>query len=195
MECKPHNHNYFLISAGADEIPEIRSFNQAREAEDAYINSYMKNPQHKNIVLTHSLHAGFDVISMAYSNYILTYNALFYECYQMTADVVLQTFDSHRLISLLSSYKQFLELTIQLIGVNSQELFQLRRRGLKITNDKKRREWERTINSHFFSIKKIYAKTNDSIFKRNGHFLKKNLIRFMIYCQRHKKTHLYNLHQ
>ena len=68
------NAPFLLISTDKDGKPELKDFSNFDDAEIAYFEMFLNNPENKNIVLTHFKNTTFDKISIAYSNYFMTYN-------------------------------------------------------------------------------------------------------------------------
>lgn len=82
-----HNHNYFLIETKKDEVPKITTYKKFEEAEDSYFRIY-KNNQTANVVLTHLPKPKYEQISIAYSNYILTFHSFLYDCYEIFENLI-----------------------------------------------------------------------------------------------------------
>lgn len=81
------NHKFFLIVSKKDEVPKITSFKNFIEAEQTYFDFY-KTAQNSNIVLTHLPSPNYHQISIAYSNYILTFHSFFDDCYEIFESLI-----------------------------------------------------------------------------------------------------------
>lgn len=88
-------YNYFLIETSAESIPKIKSFNKFEEAEKEYLDLY-KNNTNANIVLTYLPNPKYHQISIAYSNYILTYHSFMNDCYDILEDLTLNCLKNRR---------------------------------------------------------------------------------------------------
>lgn len=73
-KLKLQRNHFFLISTGRDGIPDFMGYTCFEEAEQAYFDKFVNNEDNRNIVLTHLQRANFTKISVAYSNYFLTFN-------------------------------------------------------------------------------------------------------------------------
>lgn len=73
---------FFLVETDNQKLNTFAHFSDFREAEEAYIKRYAElskdSNSSANLLLFHTPQPDFDTISMAYSNYFLTYNELFY---------------------------------------------------------------------------------------------------------------------
>lgn len=103
LEAK-QSHKYFLIEVRQNEIPQIISFPNFEAAEKEYFQKYLSN-QNANIVLTHLPKASYSQISVAYSNYILTYHDFTNECNQILGRLIVDAAENHELRLLFYFYK------------------------------------------------------------------------------------------
>ena len=148
---------------------------------------YNENKANKNIVLTHISNATFEDISMAYSNYFLTYNALFFNCHQVISDLVVDAYRQHNCYSFYKMYKYFWEITIHMLGVHTRDLIELQHKKLVVQSIKKKSQWMRSIQDHIGNIANVFNKTNKDLNKCKYHFLC-SLIRSWIFNKyAHKK--------
>lgn len=173
---KQSNDKFFLIAADSTGLPIIKSFKKIEEAESAYFDNYMDNPNNKNIVLTHISTATFDQISLAYSNYFLTYNKLFFQCYQIMSSLVVNAYDNKQCFKFKGLYKEFLDLTEHFIGMNVTDLVQFQNKKLTIRSNKKRVEWWGSIKHHLGLISDIFNYTQQ---KLNGGCVLCNLFKYI----------------
>ena len=70
MSSRSNNPSYFYISTNTENKPTISAFTAYSQAEDFYYKSFESN-SNANMVLVCMPNASFDMISIAYSNYIL----------------------------------------------------------------------------------------------------------------------------
>jgi hypothetical protein len=84
------NHKFLLIEANKDDVPRIDSFYSFQEAEENYFNIY-KTRQNANVVLTHLQNINYSQISIAYSNYILTFHSFLFECLEILESLIVDT--------------------------------------------------------------------------------------------------------
>jgi ppGpp synthetase/RelA/SpoT-type nucleotidyltranferase len=73
---------FFLIETKKDEIPRIESFSNFNQAENKYFELYLLN-KNANIVLTYLNKPTYKQISIAYSNYILTFHTFIDDCFKL----------------------------------------------------------------------------------------------------------------
>lgn len=163
--------NFFLVSTGDDGKPEISTYHSFDKAEKEYFIKYNENKANKNIVLTHISNATFEDISMAYSNYFLTYNALFFNCHQVISDLVVDAYRQHNCYSFYKMYKYFWEITIHMLGVHTRDLIELQHKKLVVQSIKKKSQWMRSIQDHIGNIANVFNKTNKDLNKCKHHFI------------------------
>ena len=156
---KQSKNNFYLISTDSSGSPEIASFKTFESAENAYFETYLDNPGNKNIVLTHIKNASFDAISLAYSNYFLTYNDLLIKCYQMMSDIVIRYYHAGKLVKFTNLYNQFLELTIHILGVHLADYVEFQDKVFSVRSINKRVEWANSIKGHLNLIIKVLQRT------------------------------------
>lgn len=165
-ECRSKEHAYVLIATGSDGIPEIQTFYSFQEAEDKYLEKYIENPLHKNIVLTHIRDTSFENVSMAYSNYFMTYNALLYRCYQFAADVFKHEFEEHNRLRMFKWMNYFMKLTVQLVRVSHRDFANYRFRPSHQMSPKKRKEWSDSIKKHIRQVVAIFHGTYNELMQK-----------------------------
>lgn len=86
--------NFFLISIDKTATPVFQGYNSFDEAEKEYYDLFINNRENKNIVLTSLRNCDFSKISKAYSNYIMTYNGLFYQILRYLSELVIYEFEN-----------------------------------------------------------------------------------------------------
>lgn len=166
-----YNHKYFLIETTKDDVPKIKSFNSSVSAENEYFNLYKGN-QNANIVLTHLQKPNYQQISIAYSNYILTYHSFLEECMLMLESIIQEALSRRE----LRKYHKTFHLYNNLVLCHSKNLLaeiiefkDFSNRNKKKTNNdrKKEKEW-------VGDIKKQLRKSEDRA-KRLGQKLQRYL--------------------
>ncbi|HZY80587.1 MAG TPA: hypothetical protein VFE50_13770 [Cyclobacteriaceae bacterium] len=106
LEIEGSGVKYFLIEAKADEVPRIHAFKNFSEAEATYFDVYKSN-KNANIVLTHLAVANYQNMSVAYSNYILTFHTFLDDYYQILEDLIYDTMKNLSYIKFRSYYSQY----------------------------------------------------------------------------------------
>lgn len=149
---KRSNNSFYLISTDSSGSPEIASFRTFDMAEAAYFEKYRDNTNNCNIVLTHIKGASFDTISLAYSNYFLTSNELFFNCYKMMSDLSIDAYNNNRVIEYKNRYKNFLDITIHILGIHLADYLEYRNKIFQIRSIYKRAEWASSIKRHLNMI-------------------------------------------
>lgn len=98
-------HKYFLIESNKDDVPSIESYKNFIDAELDYFNLYKNRPD-ANAVLTHLPFPSYNHISIAYSNYILTFHAFLRDCDKLYELLILESLKHQRIID----FRKFLHL-------------------------------------------------------------------------------------
>lgn len=149
-----HNHNYFLIETKKDEVPKITSYKKFEDAEDSYFTIY-KNNQTANVVLTHLPQPNYQQISIAYSNYILTFHSFLDDCYKIFEQLVEKTLVEKKYLSFLKYYTLYNEIVYHHIKNLMSEVVEMYKiwkkntelKGQKYKPKQKERDWIKDINS------------------------------------------------
>lgn len=178
-----NNHRYFLIETKKDEIPKIYSFKNTIEAENQYLSVY-KSTQNANIVLTHLPNPSYSQISIAYSNYILTFHSFLDECYEILESLIVEALEQKKYYDyfkifnlynfLLFGHIKNLMTEIKEMGLYSKSRQQQKKRK----NVKKEKEWtediKRLVDKSNQRSKRLAIKFRKSIPKsETGKFLVK----------------------
>jgi putative GTP pyrophosphokinase len=106
-----NGHRYFLIETKKDEIPKITSFVTFYDAENSYFNLYKVN-RSANIVLTHLPIPSYQHISIAYSNYILTFHSFLDDCYQIIELLLIDSLKEEKYWDYLKVFRIYNEIVI-----------------------------------------------------------------------------------
>ena len=104
-----HSH-FFLISTGSDGIPDFMGFMSFEDAEQAYFDRFINNEENRNIVLTHLQRADFTKISVAYSNYFLTFNHTLVHILLYLSEAVVNSYRQNRVSAFDRYYQNFLDI-------------------------------------------------------------------------------------
>lgn len=155
--------SYYLISTDNEGNADIFSYSKFIEAEKAYFEKYKNNENNENIVLTCLQNATFEDISLAYSNYFLTYNALFLKCYAIVADLVKYAYTKNRIFYFAYIYKFFLNLTLHIIGVHLKDIIEYENKKITIKSNFKRRDWELFLKAKLKDVSKKFNSLNDKM--------------------------------
>ncbi len=144
-----NNHKFFLIESNKDDIPKIESFKSSVEAENYYFNVY-KARQNANIVLTHLHKPSYSQISIAYSNYVLTFHSFLNECYIILESLIIESLQQKKYYQYFKLYSLYNELIFNHIKnlvaeiTEIQQYAQQRKDGKRI-DKKKEKEWAADI--------------------------------------------------
>ena len=111
-KMKLHHNHFFLVSTGSDGVPEIMGFLFFEEAEKAYFDKFVNNEENRNIVLTHLQKADFAKISIAYSNYFLTFNHTIVRILLYLSEAVVNAYRQNRVSMFNSYYQSFLDIVL-----------------------------------------------------------------------------------
>lgn len=107
---KLQRNHFFLISTGSDGTPEFRGFLHFEEAEQAYFEQFINNEDNRNIMLTYLQQANFTKISVAYSNYFLTFNNTLTRVLLYLSDAVTNSYRQNKVSAFNRYYQSFLDI-------------------------------------------------------------------------------------
>ncbi|WP_109831428.1 nucleotidyltransferase family protein [Reichenbachiella versicolor] len=144
------NHRYFLIETNKDEPPRIYSFRKSKDAEIEYLKLY-KNAQNTNIVLTHLPNPSYNQISMAYSNYILTFHSFLDECYDILESLIIESLKSESYFSYFKFHMLYNSLLFEHISNMMEEVTEAKKysentaKNIRKKHKPKEKEWIQDI--------------------------------------------------
>lgn len=150
------NH-FFLISTGSDGIPDFKGFILFEEAEKAYFEKFINNEENRNIVLTHLKQASFTKISVAYSNYFLTFNNTLNQILLNISDSVVNSYRDNKVKAFDTYYQHFLDIIgfwmeKQWLEINSFDRDKHAKNSLKM-----RTEWTNSIRSGVEALNAVFS--------------------------------------
>lgn len=153
------NSHFFLIATNKEGVPEIKGFSSFDNAEAAYFESFVNNKDSKNIVLTHFRQPHFAKISVAYSNYFLTFNNTLIQILYILSEAVKASFQRSQIMRFNRYYQAFLD--IMLFWMEKQVLeIQSYQSDSNIKRSKKKNiEWASNIYVGVQRFKKIFKDT------------------------------------
>ena len=157
-----HSH-FFLISTGSDGIPDFMGFTTFEQAEQAYFDKFINNEENRNIVLTHLQRADFTKISVAYSNYFLTFNNMLVHILLYLSDAVVNAYRQNKVSLFDRYYQSFLDITAfwmekQLLEVSSFNEDKYARNSLLL-----RTEWTNSIKNGISALRHITIKMHQQL--------------------------------
>lgn len=170
-KSKQSYNKFFLVSTGDDGKPEISTYRSFDQAEEQYFIKYNENKANKNIVLTHISNATFEDISMAYSNYFLTYNELFFNCYKVISALVINAYQRHNCYSFHKLYSYFWAITIHMLGVHTRDIIELQHKKMVVQSTKKKKQWIHSIQNHIGNIANVFNRTHAELNKCKHNFI------------------------
>lgn len=146
---------FFLISTGSDGKPLLMGFKNFDDAEAAYFEWFSNNSDNKNIVLTHLNKTSFDKLSIAYSNYFLSYNSTTLRILNAISIVAVNAYNHFMLSKFKKYYKAFWYIVTIWFGDKLKEA-NFFNYDIDIRKSKqKKNEWSSSILSSVYSINKI----------------------------------------
>lgn len=149
--------SFLLISTDKVGKPELSQFDNFDEAEEAYFRMFLSNPENKNIVLAHFKNTTFDKISIAYSNYFMTYNETLFRILNTIADVSVYAFNHYKIGEFKKNYKAFWYILSRWFGDKLKEVeFYNEDKNIRRSN-KKKREWTSSITSNISKVNIMIA--------------------------------------
>ncbi len=137
------NHSFFLIEATTQGIPKIDSYSTFVEAETEYFNRFNRNDS-SNRVLTHLPRVTFKKISLAYSNYLLTYHRFVDDCLNILEQIIINAVSKNKYNDFRKYYEYYLFLSKKHIGNVRKEIEAINNAGII---DRKGKEWIREIKN------------------------------------------------
>ena len=90
---------YYIMITDRFGNPQIKQFLDFSDAEKAYFELFSKNEDNKNIVMTHIANVSFNKISIAYSNYVMTYNATLFNVLRAIGEVAVMQYNKYHICS------------------------------------------------------------------------------------------------
>lgn len=145
------NFKFFLIEANKAEVPKITAFSRFNEAEENYFNIY-RSRQHANIVLMHLPKPKYSQISLAYSNYILTYHSFIDDWFNILEHIIVDCLEKQRIWKAIRYYNLYTETSYNHMKNVVSEVIETKRFGKKRSYlrrrqlSKKEHEWIRDIS-------------------------------------------------
>lgn len=139
------NHKFFLIETSKDDVPKISSFKTINEAEEQYFNVY-KSRQNANIVLTHLQTPNYNQISIAYSNYILTFHSFLIEFYEILESLIVESLEQRQYYYYFKMYNLYNSLVFNHIKnlmaeIREIQIYTQENKNRKYRDKKKEKEW------------------------------------------------------
>lgn len=169
------NAPFLLISTDKDGKPELKDFSNFDDAEIAYFEMFLNNPENKNIVLTHFKNTTFDKISIAYSNYFMTYNETLFRILNSIADVSVHAFNNYKIGEFKKNYKAFWFILSKWFG-NKQKEVGLYNEDKNIRrSNKKKKEWTSSITSNVAKVNWIIANMRQEFNSNIWHYFIKRI--------------------
>ncbi|WP_080732614.1 MULTISPECIES: nucleotidyltransferase family protein [Porphyromonas] len=154
------NAPFLLISTDKDGKPELKDFSNFDEAEKAYFEMFLNNPHNKNIVLTHFKNTTFDKISIAYSNYFMTYNETLFRILNSIADVSVYAFNHYKVKEFKKNYKAFWRILSKWFGEKLKEANLYNQDKNIRRSNKKKKEWTNSIASNVEKVNRTIVNMN-----------------------------------
>lgn len=157
LKTRPSQH-FFLISTSTksdNKTPELNSFENFDKAEDEYFKMFEEESDNKNIVLIQLRETTFEKLSIAYSNYFLTYNATLFRVLKAIADVIVYAHNNFRLTEFQKNYKSFWYIIINWFGKKLEEIVSFNNDVNIRRSKKKKDEWFASIASNIQSAVSI----------------------------------------
>ena len=162
-KMKLQNNQFFLISTGSDGIPDFMGFTYFEKAEQAYFEKFINNEENRNIVLTHLQQVSFTKISVAYSNYFLTFNNTLIQILSYLSSAVVNAYHQNKVSAFNRYYQSFLDIIAfwvdkQLLEVNTFNEDRIAKNSRLI-----RTEWTNSIKSGISAFNHITAQMHKQL--------------------------------
>lgn len=163
------NHKYFIIETRKENPPKIYSYKTGVLAEKDYLKLY-KTQHNSNIVLTHLPNPSYSQISIAYSNYILTFHSFLDECYEIIESLIFESLEKEeyfRYFQIFNQYNSLLyehirNLNTEILEYNQNTDFTMRKSGSKNKALEWRNDIQKQINKSIERNKRLIIKFRKS---------------------------------
>lgn len=162
-KLKLQRNQFFLISTGSDGIPDFMGFLYFEEAERAYFERFVNNEENRNIVLTHLKEANFTKISVAYSNYFLTFNNTLVKVLVFLSDAVTNAYKQHKVALFDQYYQCFLDIIAFWIEKQLLETDSFNKDNIARNSRLLRTEWTNSITDGINAINYIMDKMHKKL--------------------------------
>lgn len=164
--------DYYVIQAN-NKNTIIESYPSFSKAEAAYFQRYTNNTEY-NIVLTHIPNATFEIISTAYSNYILSMHAFFDDFRRLVSEHIIEDIKKHHLWQLHKDFNQYRRNSICHWKNLKLEIMQMFSTSLTNDNAAQMGKWKELLQSQVLHwgketrklVVKMAKETSGSIFLR-----------------------------
>lgn len=113
-----------MIETKKDEVPKITSYKKFDEAEENYFSIY-KNNQTANVVLTHLTKPNYEQISIAYSNYILTFHSFLDDSYEIFERLIEKTLIDKKYFEFIKYFTLYNEIVYNHVKNLMSEVFEV----------------------------------------------------------------------
>ncbi len=175
---KLQHYHFFLISTGQSGIPEFSGYSYFEEAEQAYFEKFINNTENKNIVLTHLKKVEFTKISIAYSNYFLTFNNTLIQILIHLSSATLYSYKHNKILAFSRYYQKFLDIISFWIEKQFLEVNTLNNDKHAKGSIKKYSEWSNSIQQGVYIMNAIFQNMDKqlsfNILQAIPYFIKKN---------------------
>ena len=146
---------FFLISTGSDGTPDFLGFIRFEDAEKAYFDRFINNEENRNIVLTHLQSADFTKISIAYSNYFLTFNNTMIKILLYLSDAIISSYKHNKLGSFNRYYQRYTDIVSFWMEKQKLEVNSFRHDRIARNSRLIREEWTNSIKDGIDALKRI----------------------------------------
>ena len=164
---------FFLISTGSDGKPLIKGFRNFDDAEAEYFQWFSNNHDNKNIVLTHLNKTTFDKLSIAYSNYFLTYNSTTLRILRAISIVATNAYNKFKRSEFKKYYEAFWYIVTIWFGDKLKET-NFFNHDINIRKSKKKKnEWSSSILSSVYRVNGIIIDMQQRFSKSPFYFILK----------------------
>ena len=151
--------SYYLISTDSYGHPESYQFNDFSRAEGRYFEMFKENSGNRNIVLTHFSNVSFTKISMAYSNYVMTYNATLLKVLRAIGEVAAYEYNHYALSRFRKNYKAFWKIIQIWLEEKTDEIMLYYKDKSSVRSHKKKQEWQVFLGLSILSVDQIIRDT------------------------------------
>lgn len=154
-KMKLQRKKFFLVSTGQDGIPDFMGFIKFDEAEKAYFDRFVNNDENRNIVLTHLREANFTKISIAYSNYFLTFNNTLNQILLFLSEAIVGSYQQNKVKAFGRYYQSYADIVSFWMEKQMLEVDSFKKDSIARNSRLIRTEWTNSIKNGVDALRHI----------------------------------------
>lgn len=170
--------HFVLIATDREGVPDFSLYTTFNEAEEAYFELYTNNKDGKNIVLSHIADRRFDKVSIAYSNYFMTYNSILFHTHSLMSNLVFEFYQKNNIRKFKKYFEEYLRTIIVWYRVWKTDMI-----AFNQENYKTGRKRTQAKDEWYYSLKVVFNETIRILDELNKS-LKSSWTHWLIHCNK-----------